>query len=202
MLEYVGQQDRTLFNPEMTFKGAPGPCAIHTCINRKIHSLGMRGHYRCILCIPMQGPPIGMRQNTKLTLPLFSKINANSVTCQAENVLSELPNEYFCVCCEPHATQLPAGSNSHYPCGIIPPTDRLRLPAHCFLCCSACVSLSSLWSRCICKHLPVTRGNLFCSPMCVRVTDVTLPMRARTSSLSGSLLSRYVCVTFSSTWTR
>ena len=43
-------------------------------------------------------PPVGMQQNAKLSHPLFSKINANSVTCQAENALPELPNDCLCVC--------------------------------------------------------------------------------------------------------
>lgn len=109
-----------------------------------------------------------MQQKAKLSHPLFSKINANSVTCQVEKVLSELPNECFCERCEPHATQLPAGSNTHYPCGIIPPSDRLRLSAHCFPSCSARVSLSSLCSPCMCKHLRVWNSPLWLRGMCHR----------------------------------
>lgn len=136
---------------------------IHELIEKNTLFKTMKRQHRHILCITMQVPPptpppldIGIQQNAKLSRPLFSKINANSVTCQVENVLLELSNECFCVCCEPHATQLPAGSNTHYPCGILPPSDTARLSARCFLCCSACVSLSSLCLPCMCKHLCVT----------------------------------------------
>ena len=158
-----------------------------------------------ILCITTRAPPpVGMQQNAKLSHPLFSKINANSVTCQAENALSELPNDCVCVCvrCEPHATQLPAGSNTHYPCGIVPPGDRLRLSAHCFLCAAVCVCVCvcvsvSVTLSFLCSHVQTfARGGASDSPrfpdvcVCVCVTDwLSLqPICACRSSLSCSLL--------------
>lgn len=90
-------------------------------------------------------PPIGMQQNAKLSHPLFSKINANSGTCQVEKVQREPPNECFCVCCEPHASQRPAGSNTHYLCVIIPPSDRTLHS----LCPPACLYLSAPCARVI-----------------------------------------------------
>lgn len=158
---------------DMTLKCGPG--LSHTCIHRKTHSLSMRRHYRRItLCRTMRGPPIGMQQNAKLRLPLFSKINANSVTCQVQNVLSELPNECFCVRCEPHATQLPAGSNTHYPCGIIPPSDRPRLP------CSLFSLLQCMYQSLLSvPHVIHTCGILLYSLMRVRDRFVTVPIYAR-----------------------
>lgn len=86
-------------------------------------------------------------------------------------------NDCFCLHCEPHATQLPTASNTHYLCDIIPPSDRLRHPANCFRCCSACVSLSSL---CFLVHINIYALELFffvpCC-MCLGWVD-TVPMWA------------------------
>ena len=123
--------------------------------------------------------PIGMQQSAKLRHPLFSKINANTVTCRVENVPPELPNECFCVRCEPHATQLPAGSNTHYPRGIIPPSDS---PLAVFSACSACVSLSlfvflnicvSHVLKCVCDRL-VWQIGCHCAYMCMHQFTISL----------------------------
>lgn len=105
-----------------------------------------------------------MQQDAKLSHLLFSKINANSVTCQVENILSFLTSDSAYAV----SHMLPAESNTHYPGGIVPPSDRLWLSAHSFLCCSACVTLSSLCSPCMCQHLC---GILLCCLMCACVTD-------------------------------
>lgn len=140
---------------------------------------------------PVPRPPVVMQLNAKLSHPLLSKINANSVTCQVENVLSKLPNECVCVRREPHRTLLPAGSYTHYPCGITPPSDRLQLSAHCFLCRCARVSLSLL-------SLPGACANIFLLPECnfVLFPDVRLTNSCQSARCACQILSRPLLLTY------
>lgn len=149
-----------------------------------------------ILCITMWGLLSGMQHNGKLSHALFSKTNANSVTCQVENILPKLFNDCSCVRSEPHATQLPTESNTHYLCDIIPPSDRLRHSAHCFLCCT-CHSLLVVFLVHILTSLCCLHGTLVLCSLAYVKLSLCLWEHAPcvfTSLPSRFLLSRYMCV--------
>ena len=152
-------------------------------------------------------PPVGMQQNAKLSHPLFSKINANSVTCQAENALPELPNDCLCVClcmcvcAVSHmlhsyllGVTLIIHVASYLPVtGCDSPLAVSSLLQCVCVCVCVCVCLSLSLCVPMCKHLRVAaRRILLCSPMCVCVcvTDwLSLqPICACRGSLSCSLL--------------
>ena len=146
-----------------------------------------------------------MQQNAKLSHPLFSKINANSVTCQAENALPELPNDCLCVClcmcvCAVshmlHSYLLGVTLIIHV-ASYLPVTgcDSPLAVSSLLQCVCVCVCVSVTLS--LCSHVQTfARGGASDSPLfpdvcvCVCVTDwLSLqPICACRGSLSCSLL--------------
>lgn len=96
------------------------------------------------------------------------------------------------MCYEPRAIQLPAGTNTHYPCGVLPPSDRLRLLS--VFSAALHVSVSALCSRYMGKHLCVwcTCGICHCFVLrcAYKVHAVDAP-RCECHSLSAALISSY-----------
>lgn len=90
------------FNIDMAL-AVLGSCCFHGCSDKETEPWiklenALRAYFMHRHASPPQvpRPPVGMQLIAKLSHALFSNINANSVTCQVENVLSIVPNE--CVC--------------------------------------------------------------------------------------------------------